>query len=141
MTVLIPKRFSVAAMRPPMPHTSSGGRDSKRRIASIALRRHTPLALGSRLPSSFATSEPSLQRVFEVEIPMELYERVVAEVGTDKMARLEFGFHFQEICEEKYPELDTIIHKTIEQWIQTHNLGDTPAYWMHFYRLQSPWFE
>ncbi len=77
----------------------------------------------------------------EVEIPMELYERVVAEVGTDKMARLEFGFHFQEICEEKYPELDTIIHKTIEQWIQTYNLGDTPAYWMHFYRLQSPWFE
>lgn len=76
-----------------------------------------------------------------LEIPRELHDRVAAFIGNDKMARLEFGYHFQDIIDRNFRELDTIIHEAIESWIHEHDLGDTAEYWMHFYSLQSSWFE
>lgn len=76
-----------------------------------------------------------------LEIPRELHDHVATFVGNDKMARQEFGFHFQDIIDRSFRELDTIIHEAIETWIHEHYLGDTPEYRMHFYSLQSPWFE
>lgn len=81
------------------------------------------------------------QTTMWLEIPRELHDRVVTFVGNDKMARLEFGFHFQDVIDRNFRELDTIIHEAIETWIHKHDLGDMLEYGMHFYSLQSPWFE
>ena len=76
-----------------------------------------------------------------IEIPMELYQRVYNSVGKSKMERLEFGFKFADIMKEKFPELDTLIHREIEKWKSEHYVVDVSDNVLHTYGLSSPWFD
>lgn len=82
-----------------------------------------------------------VEDVIEVEIPMSLYNKVREWVGPETMAQYEFGFHFQEILQDKFPEIDKIIHTKIDEWIQEHYLIDISEKVLHHYSLQSAWFE
>lgn len=75
--------------------------------------------------------------LIEVEIPRELHDKVADFIGTEKMARLEFGFNFQQIISERFPKLDAIIHRAIEE-LATTELQEWPEV---YYCLQSPWFD
>jgi len=73
----------------------------------------------------------------EVEIPQELHDSVAESIGTDKMARLEFGFNFEQIASERFPALDALIHRAMEE-----QAADALQEWAEvYYCLQSPWFE
>lgn len=75
-----------------------------------------------------------------VEIPMELHDRVAASVGTGTMERLEFGYSFQDIVARKFPELDAVIHKAIDDWASEHVVENHPLEGLHRYGLESSWF-
>lgn len=77
----------------------------------------------------------------DVEIPISLYNKVREWVGLETIARYEFGFHFQEILQNKFPEIDKIIHAKIDEWIQGHYLIDISENVLHHYRSLSAWFE
>ncbi len=79
--------------------------------------------------------------VFEVEISRELHDQVADDISTGKMARLEFGFRFQQIVEERFPELAVAIRQTIEQWLDCHKVDDKNVWASVNYSLQSSWFE
>lgn len=82
-----------------------------------------------------------VEDVIEVEIPIFLYNKVCEWVGPETITRYEFGFHFQEILQDKFPEIDHIIHTKIDEWIQGHYLIDISEKVLHHYSLQSSWFE
>lgn len=82
-----------------------------------------------------------VEDVIEVEIPIALYNKVREWVGSETMARYEFGFHFQEILQDKFPEIDQIIHAKIGEWIQGHYLNGASEKLLHHYSLLSAWFE
>ncbi len=82
-----------------------------------------------------------VEAVIEVEIPMSLYNKVCEWVGPETMARYEFGFHFQEILQDKFPEIDQTIHAKIDEWIQGHYPIDISEKVLHHYRSVSAWFE
>ena len=82
-----------------------------------------------------------VEDVIEVEIPILLYNKVREWVGQETMARYEFGFHFQEILQDKFPEVDRIIHTKIDDWIQEHYLNGISEKVLHHYRLMTAWFE
>jgi len=77
-----------------------------------------------------------------IEIPMDLHDRVCEFVGDGKMARLEFGFQFQDFLKQHFPELDKLIHEKIDEWVKVHysNNAFLVEERMHKYRLQSSWF-
>ena len=76
-----------------------------------------------------------------IEIPEELHQRISESVGTDKMARYDFGFHFCDYLKEHFPELDQQIYQKIEDWKQQHYGHQLPDHVLHLYGLVSPWFE
>lgn len=82
----------------------------------------------------------SFFRIF-AEIPEELHQRISEAVGTDKMARYDFCFHFSDYLKEHFPELDQQIYQTIEEWKQQHYGLQLPDHVLHLYGLVSPWFE
>ena len=82
-----------------------------------------------------------VEDAIEVEIPILLYNKVREWVGQETMAHYEFGFHFQEILQDKFPEIDRIIHTKIDDWIQGHYLIDISEKVLHHYRLMTAWFE
>jgi len=82
-----------------------------------------------------------VEAVIVVEIPILLYNKVCEWVGSETMARYEFGFHFQEILQDKFPEIDKNIHAKIDEWIHEHYLIDISEKVLHHYSLQSSWFE
>lgn len=72
-----------------------------------------------------------------LEITRRLHDYVASIIGTDKMARLEFGFNFQQTVAERFPGLDILIHQAIQV-----QCTDETTDWMEvFYSLQSPWFD
>lgn len=76
----------------------------------------------------------------EVTIPADMHDSVADSIGANKMARLEFGFSFQQIVEKRFPELNAIINNAITDWIDANNIvreDCAPVY----YSLQSSWFE
>ena len=79
--------------------------------------------------------------MISVEIPRELHERVCKYVGDGQMARFEFGFHFQEVMQRQFPELDQLIHDKIDEWISEHYLNGYRKEVLHNYSLQSSWFD
>lgn len=76
-----------------------------------------------------------------VEIPMALHDRICAQIGTDKISRYEFGFHFQERVEHDFPELDRTIQLAIHDWGKTIDMKDIPKNLLKVYHLFSSWFE
>ena len=76
-----------------------------------------------------------------VEIPISSYNKVCEWIGSDKMARYEFGFHFQEILQEHFPDIDKLIHTKIDEWTQGHYLDGFSEKAFHAYSLISAWFE
>lgn len=82
-----------------------------------------------------------VEAVIDVEIPISLYNKVREWVGPETMAQYEFGFHFQEILQDKFSEIDRIIHAKIDEWIQGHYLIDISENVLHHYRSLSAWFE
>lgn len=83
------------------------------------------------------------EKILVVEIPMDLHDRINECVGEGKMARLEFGFQFQDFIKQHFPELDMLIHERIDEWIRAHykNNAFLVEERMHKYTLQSPWYE
>ncbi len=78
--------------------------------------------------------------IIEVTIPADIHDHVANSIGSNKMARLEFGFSFQQIVEDCFPKLDAIIRDAIAKWYEANNEarnGFEPVY----YSLQSSWFE
>lgn len=76
-----------------------------------------------------------------IEIPEELHQRISEAVGTDKMARYDFCFHFSDYLKKHFPELDQLIYQKIEDWkLQNYGL-QYPDHVLHLYGLVSPWFE
>ena len=76
----------------------------------------------------------------EVTIPADMHDSVADSIGANKMARLEFGFRFQQMVEEKFPELDATIRNAIAKWFEANNIvreDCEPVY----YSLQSSWFD
>lgn len=76
-----------------------------------------------------------------VEIPEELHQRISESVGTDKMVRYDFCFHFSDYLKKHFPELDQQIYQKIEDWKQQHYGHQLPDHVLHLYGLVSPWFE
>ena len=76
-----------------------------------------------------------------IEIPEKLHQQVCDAVGTDRMARYEFSFHFSDYLKEHFPELDQLICQEIETWKQLHYGLQYPDHVLHLYGLVSPWFE
>ena len=76
-----------------------------------------------------------------IEIPEKLHQQVCDAVGTDRMARYEFSFHFSDYLKEHFPELDQQIHEKIDEWRQQHYGIQLPDHVLHLYGLVSPWFE
>ena len=79
--------------------------------------------------------------MLNMEIPMDLHDRISQSVGEGQIARYEFGFHFQEFIQRQFPKLDKMIHDKIDEWISEHYLNGYPEDVMHKYCLQSSWFE
>ena len=79
--------------------------------------------------------------MLDLEIPMELHDRISQYIGEGQMARFEFGFHFQELIERQFPKLDQMIHEKIDEWISEHYLDARRKEVLHTYSLQSSWFE
>ena len=76
-----------------------------------------------------------------IEIPEELHQSICEAVGTDKMDRYEFCFHFMEYLKERYPEVDRLIIQKIDEWKQEHYGLSIPEHRQYLYGLISPWFE
>ena len=76
-----------------------------------------------------------------IEIPEELHQRISKSVGTDKMSRYDFCFHFSDYLKGHFPELDQQIIQKIEDWKQQHYGLQLPDHVLHLYGLVSPWFE
>ena len=73
-----------------------------------------------------------VEAVIEVEIPMSLYNKVCEWFGPETMARYEFGFHFQEILQDKFPEIAySGDSRSPIPMISVHSVGDL------LYRRQS----
>ena len=76
-----------------------------------------------------------------IEIPEELHHQISESVGTDKMVRYDFCFHFSDYLKKHFPELDKQIYQKIEDWkLQNYGL-QYPDHVLHLYGLVSPWFE
>jgi hypothetical protein len=76
-----------------------------------------------------------------IEIPEELHHQISESVGTDKMVRYDFCFHFSDYLKKHFPELDKQIYQKIEDWKQQHYGLQYPDHMLHLYGLVSPWFE
>lgn len=76
-----------------------------------------------------------------IEIPEELHQRICLAVGTDKMARYEFCFHFMQFLKERFPEVDQLINQKIDEWKREHYGLAFPKHLQNLYGLISPWFE
>ena len=76
-----------------------------------------------------------------IEIPEELHHQISESVGTDKMVRYDFCFHFSDYLKKHFPELDKQIYQKIEDWKQQHYGLQYPDHVLHLYGLVSPWFE
>lgn len=83
------------------------------------------------------------EAIIVIEIPMDLHDKVAEFVGDRKMARLEFGFQFQDFIKQHFPELDKIINERIDEWISAYYAKNAflVEERLHKYGLLSSWFE
>lgn len=75
-----------------------------------------------------------------IEIPEELHQKISDSIGSDRMARYEFGFHFLAYIKEHFPEVDQLIIQKIADWKRCHYALSLPDSKFYLYHLISPWF-
>ena len=83
------------------------------------------------------------EAIIVIEIPIALHNRISEFVGDGKMARLEFGFQFQDFIKQHFPELYKLIHERIDEWIKARYAKNAflVEERLHKYTLLSSWFE